>query len=421
MSLETIITALGKFMKNEVTAADAPLYENLEVRSVMQTYVTEQHARPDLVALIRAPSLMYEYLSLSLEEREKLETFRGERPEYLEGEGNGNYWNSRGDLISKSAYTLLRKVRCVSQVLKLFDFYLQYRKEGNFLGPNTLRDKLVDKSIKNLSYKVSSNVRKYFGEGFKELIRITSECRPEILKHTTPKDVFLIDGPQQLIRVFDYYLKNKKDGQKFLPHYILTNEDLNRDLQSLGRRVSLNATRHLPGGINELVRITERIRPEIKEYWSSRPSLSFNDLVKRFVDGFERWYKNDREKLPFNIGYLKKIGICIDTQIRRISDWDSILKEAIKINPIIREYWEYSPKKKKPLGLSSDALMQVILKNPGIPSEKAYELAELSGYFGFRAKKSLLNQSIIRIVKIRTNSGRAECLEAIDQEPTHAS
>ena len=80
MTLEKTVQALERVMKGE--QVDKTLLRDHDVQDSIRTYFAEKEVRPTLVEVIRLPTVMQQYLSLSVEGREALETLRQKRPEY---------------------------------------------------------------------------------------------------------------------------------------------------------------------------------------------------------------------------------------------------------------------------------------------------------------------------------------------------
>ena len=59
--------------------------KNVQVRDTLACFFAEKETRPELTALIWSPPLMYDYLSLEIDDREGLEELRFKNPQYLEG------------------------------------------------------------------------------------------------------------------------------------------------------------------------------------------------------------------------------------------------------------------------------------------------------------------------------------------------
>ena len=169
-------------------------------------------------------------------------------------------------------YLTFREVFCTidgpAQIVRIFDFYLQHRKKGQFFGPGYLKDSLLRKRYKNLGINVYQNALKNFDRGFDELLELALAQRPEMHFHFTCKDVFRnIDGPEQLIRCFDFYLQHRKEGQKFGANYLQVDPLLQKRHGNLGKNAYYNSNYHLENGFDELIQITAKQRPEILQYY----------------------------------------------------------------------------------------------------------------------------------------------------------
>ena len=89
---------------------------------------------------------------------------------------------------------------------------------------------------------------------------------------STKKLAMKIRLSKQLIQVLDFYLKyNKDNGKPINNAYLFRDEDLNKELNNLGKRLTYGFHQWLYNpkelGLNQLVNLVSQVRPEIKEYY----------------------------------------------------------------------------------------------------------------------------------------------------------
>ncbi len=277
MALEHILQVLEGAMKNRLEEVDTKLLEKRDVQDTLTTFFAEQQTRPELVAQIRAPSLMYEYLKLDLEERREMERLNETHSDYLKGEGKEFIGNGSLErkICSRKLTSIIKKQRLINQLLKCFNFYLQNRKEGYIFGPWYLqKDPTLKKGLGGLGVRINKTVYNHLSEegGFDKIIELASEVNPKIKLYSDRKEVFKIDGVAQLLRCFDFYLDNRKEGYIFGPWYLQKDPILKNGLGGLGKRITNNAHTNFSeeGGIKCLVQLAAAQRPEILSHWHYR-------------------------------------------------------------------------------------------------------------------------------------------------------
>ncbi|GEM_PF-4300287 len=97
-----------------------------DISLVVDALLSEEKQRPKLVVeLGRFSSLLAEYLTLSEDQKEKLEEFRVHHSGYFSGGGSGDSICYLSRPKDKTEESLARRTRCASQLLKIFDFYCE--------------------------------------------------------------------------------------------------------------------------------------------------------------------------------------------------------------------------------------------------------------------------------------------------------
>ncbi len=274
MGIEGILEVLGCAMKDQLDTVDEKVLHSRKMQDVLTAYFAEQQTRPELVAQIRSQSLMYGYLQLALEEREQMERLREDHPDYLKGEGKGfvGIGSLERKMGSQKLISVIKKQRLINQLLKCFNFYLQNRQEGEVFGVGYLANNAtLKKALGRLGWRTCMNAYTKFSEegGFDKLVELASEANPKIKLYSDRKEVLKIDGVAQLLRCFDFYLENRKEGVVFNSVYLMRDPTLNKGFGGLGWRITNKSYAHLSeeGGINYLVQLASRERPKILQYW----------------------------------------------------------------------------------------------------------------------------------------------------------
>jgi hypothetical protein len=271
MSLENILSALKCSMSDNLSELDEELLRDKEVRDSLTAYFVEQDVRPDLVSQITVPSLMRDYLDLSQEEKEELERFRAVNGDYIGGKGEEIWKPSKSPRINK----VIRIQRHISQLLEFFDFYLENREEGETFTTSYLeRNKKFNERFGTLGKSVHDRSRRAFKNngGWDGFIELAKETNPEIGEHTSLEKVFAIDGVNQLIRLFDFYLENRKDGDVFNNSCLQKNIIFGEEFGKLAQNVVQKSQRYFrdKGKFDYLVKLTADQRPEILDHWKSQ-------------------------------------------------------------------------------------------------------------------------------------------------------
>ncbi len=363
MSLENILKALEASMKGELDKTDQKLLEKRDVQNTLTTFFAEQEARPELVAQIRSQSLMYEYLQLSLEEREKLEKFREGHPHYLEGNGEECKGKSIQFTLPEKTESFSRKNRYVQQLLNIFDFYLKNRSEGVVFNTKYLTDnEALNKEFGSLGQRLYVNARNHFKDkgGRGKFIALAAEMNQEIMKYMTSKEVLKIDGPKQLLRIFDFYLKNRKEYDVFNLLYLQKDVALKEELGSLGNRLFLKACRSLKdeGGIDTIIALATKVNPEVKKYTTFKEVIKV-DGPKQLLRMFDFYLKNRKGDDVFNSIFLtgnealkEEFGSLgqklYSNSLRHLKREGGIrfqVKLAAQERPEILEHWKYDERK----------------------------------------------------------------------------
>ncbi len=295
MALEQILKVLDGAMKDRLEEVDTKLLEKRDVQDTLTTFFAEQQTRPELVAQIRAPSLMYEYLHLGLEEREELDEFGKIHLSYFLGEGEELY-PTPFNLIIKShdSRNFSRKIRCVNQLIKSFAFYFEHRKEGEVFNQNYLSN--------NRRRSLRQRIRRNFRDtGFERLMSIAAEIKPEIKLYTSPKEIFKIDGPKILVRIFESFLQERKRGQIFSTKYVTHFGKLGQNLYSNAQYFHLKSE----GGYKRLLKLATLVKPELKDFLD-RKSVLKKEGVEDLLEMFDLFLEEREEGTFLSGNYFSK-------------------------------------------------------------------------------------------------------------------
>jgi hypothetical protein len=186
--------------------------------------------------------------------------------------------------IKKYAYLPeLRKMEDTELFIKMFDFYLKHAEEEQAFNRSYLQsDKKLKRRFGNEGYNLVQRCDKH---NFKEegrtnyLSQLASEERPEISEHWKYQEQNMgltqnveTEAPKELIEIFDFFLKNRSDGERFNTRYLRYNEEQIKRFGSLGQKVYSAAREHLreKGDILYVVELAARDRPDILEHWHYR-------------------------------------------------------------------------------------------------------------------------------------------------------
>lgn|SRR3989344_1481816 len=231
---------------------------SVELESNLQSEVMEQ---------IKAPSLMKEYLGLFVEERWELAEFLDRNKEYLSGSES----KGRDVSLSQGPRELIQKIRLTNLLLDLFAFYLEHRQDGEVFNTNYI---LNNKRLKNkfgaLGKKIYNGSHGKVAGGIEKIFEVAEEIDPRVKLYRSYKQTLLIDGPIQLLKLFDFYLEHRNEGEVFNANYIRKNKTLRQEFGTLGWNLYKNIGRNLSkgGGMNLIVQLAAQQRPEILGYWS---------------------------------------------------------------------------------------------------------------------------------------------------------
>ncbi len=352
MPLEDIIYALSKVMKNEVRDEDASLLQSQEVAPVLTTYFNEVHARPELTSLIKPQTLMYEYLSLPLEERETVERFRIENPEYLKGDGGENI-GLKMQKLSENVRESLKKISGVAATLKLFNFFIEKRKNGDMFIPGFFLRKESE-----CNRGVHNNILKHLKKrkvhdssarnGLEQTINLVAELRPEIKEYTYFKGVCRIDVPKRVAEIFEFYLNNDFGKMSFNSRYI--EKKFPKD-KGYALFLSFRRIFKKEGDIKYLLKLAEKFKPSIAEHWRYRTIFrpSEPEMANLFIKAYKHWETYDRERVCFSPAYfsekstISEIGVnlsgCVYSKLG--GDWSVLMKKAAEKEPTILKDWSY--------------------------------------------------------------------------------
>jgi hypothetical protein len=366
MTLENILLALKHATNDTLSELDEEVLGDKEAREFLTTHFSELETRSKLTATIKTPSILYDYLSLDLKERIELECFRQEYPEYLRGEGTELRTDRR---FSENVNDIVKKCRYTEQLTKAFKFYLDEREkdkqrevkelEGVIFGPNYLKtneklNKIFPGFGNSLYQKTQKNLSKE--GGLRKVVELVSELNPEINAYTTKSALFSIEGPEKLLELFEFYLKNREDGEIFNGHYIKHNALVKESFGNLGSKLYTKARNYFKneGDLNHLAEIVAQSHPEILEYW--QPSRQEKlDCVKQFIEIFDFFRKNSTEGERFNTHYLLTnvslkekfggLGKRVYHQSRnRYDGVNQLVEIAARQRPEILEHWSYEEK-----------------------------------------------------------------------------
>ena len=340
MTLETIVSVLGKVMHGKIGEVDRKLLRDSDVRSVLTTYFSEREVRPELVAVIRAPSLMKEYLEFSSDERLSLDEFVKEGSAKLESE-TFKRKGARLPLVLQ----FMRKNNIVSRIANIFPVFLQNRRSyQTFSGFLRGGMKKVTGSFEGSN--LWNDAFHHIDGGFDYAAMFAAELNPDIKKYITTEDVYETDGVKEILSFFEHFKINRKLYDIFNFGYI------SKKCGVPGRRLYSNvAHRYFKshGGFNYLFRRAEENNSELEKYKDNKSvlciegvqdfvamfdsrdiSLEFTpqQLVKQFGKRWSNLYQNIRKHFRENLG--------VDYFVREF---------VAKERPEILEHWVYNEKK----------------------------------------------------------------------------
>ncbi len=224
MTLENILKALEASMKHELDKIDSKLLKKRDVQDTLTTYFAEQQTRPQLIEQIRAPSLMYEYLQLSLEEREELENFRKENPGYLEGEIDakntiGAKFKNERDSIN--CYFNIHVANSLAKLVLLYNTYKPRTKMGHVSLTNFTEtyDIVEGKQIVRKSFGEQKRFKTPNGAGMYYIFKKERKNNPNLtfenwIRGKIPEELF-----SRLMQT-EYYQQSAITLERALQYYI---------------------------------------------------------------------------------------------------------------------------------------------------------------------------------------------------------
>lgn len=137
----------------------------------------------------------------------------------------------------------------------LFEIFKKYKKDRKrfqvFDGTKVLEDKTFPKGSYRSAYGTWS-----------AFMRECSRQYPELEDYLTPQRLARIDAPQELIEIYDKFMKKRKQGEYFTVTYLLE-----KDHTSLYSKIK----NYFKNGICEVISLAARERPEITQYWRYSP------------------------------------------------------------------------------------------------------------------------------------------------------
>jgi len=263
---------------------------SVELESNLQSEVMEQ---------IKAPSLMKEYLGLFVEERWELAEFLDRNKEYLSGSES----KGRDVSLSQGPRELIQKIRLTNLLLDLFAFYLEHRQDGEVFNTNYI---LNNKRLKNkfgaLGKKIYNGSHGKVAGGIEKIFEVAEEIDPRVKQYRGYKHTILVDGPRQLLNIFDFFLKNRQEGDIFNQAYLERPE-----LKGLGTKISSGAKTYLAGegGMDKIFEVAEEIDPRVKLYRSYKQTLLIDGPIQ-LLKLFDFYLEHRNEGEVFNANYIRK-------------------------------------------------------------------------------------------------------------------
>ncbi len=275
--------------------------------SLEGTLLEEERLRPELIQLFDAPALTEEYLSLSPDRKDQLESFRKRYPKFMLGEGDGYPAFS---LRSKPEIgEIAWKVRLKNQFLIVFDHYLENHQERYTFNRTYVREnKELRADLGTIGNCMINQALKIFGD-VEDIVQLAACNRPEIMEHwkrQSWKRFSVDDAIDDLFKCLDYFLENRKEGESFNQHYLMEGGELNNELNNIGQNLRSNVKNNLPGGLPQLVGRAVKKRPELSDYWKvdSRERFYIKKGVTQLLQLFDHYLENDAGKEIFNTAYL---------------------------------------------------------------------------------------------------------------------
>ena len=140
----------------------------------------------------------------------------------------------------------------------------------------TFNAKVLSSTTKGRS--ILSRARNHLGawEGFRLLLGLAQELEPEIKRYSSFTAVLKEDGSRQLVDMFEFYMKNRENGEVFDTSYLRTNKRLRERFGTSGARLYENALNNFreQGGIQFIAELAARKNPELLQYWNYAQKFS---------------------------------------------------------------------------------------------------------------------------------------------------
>ena len=227
--------------------------------------------------------------------------------------------------------------KAVKKCIKDFDHYLKHRKELEAFEP------------------VINPKKNRF-----EIVYLATKQRPEIEKYQ--KEMIEIDGPRILFRIFDYFMKNRTDGNVFNRKYIskeyYKNEWWdNKKLEHAGIFVGTYDYEYVKERFKRFVEIVAQERPEIKIYIDIK-KVARVEGPPLLIEIFDYFLEHRKEGDVFNTKcisqfnsedreFRNKLGKRFENLessiLRETVNWHELINKIVELaskqRPEILEYW----------------------------------------------------------------------------------
>jgi adenylate kinase family enzyme len=267
MTLENILQALQSVMKDE--EVDSNLLEDSKARNYLSRYFVEREERPHIITKLTFSSIVKDYLELEIDEKNELNEFAFNFPRYFRMEKN----SLRRRLQSEKLRKVVLEEVSAKIVVETFNKYLQTRKPKQIFGPGYITEH------GGSSTYITCN--KASEKGMEKIIKIATHKIPKINNYRTPEQLLKVDGPQKIIQIFEKFTKNRKKYEYFGSTYIRNNG---------GKKLYANCLHSLPKGIEEIIKIASKHKPEIKKY-RTRKDIVKIDGIKDIIKIFGKYLK----------------------------------------------------------------------------------------------------------------------------------
>ncbi len=161
------------------TVEDVP---TSDISLVVAALLEEQEKRPELVEKLgRFPVILSEYLGASEYTKERLAEFDYENTDYLLGDGQGVCIRSFSTQQEIRAELLARKCRYASQLVELFDFYVENGMGKRFTQHYMMYDEQLRAKKDMVGLQLVKAVQKQFSLlRMDDVVDIVAEVRPMI-------------------------------------------------------------------------------------------------------------------------------------------------------------------------------------------------------------------------------------------------